>query len=223
VTTLVDPARQIEPKLPGFEAIGVASAATPVPRFTVVASSCPEGEQLSARVARSALGELDALVAQLNSEVLDGAAELRVSLLAADCFVRRLVPALLRHLEHDDLAAAVENLAEVSGTRTVNRAVSVLSSLTYLVRADAVQVFLAAIEALEMPGHVGPEELDRRSPAMRPLPNAFLRSLAAAINRADRIMSSETSGTGDALPHPLRPSVEVATLAGHSKLRSLAS
>ena len=223
VTTLVDPARQIEPKLPGFEGVGFLSAATPVPRFTLVASVDPGVEQLSVRAARFAMGELDELLSQLNSDALDGPQVMRIGLLAADCFARRLVPALLRHLDHDDLAAAVENLPEVTGARGVNRAVSVFSSLTYLVRDDAAQVFFAALEALEMPAHVGPEELDRRSPAMRPLPMSFTRSLAVAIHRADRVMSSETSGTGDALPHPLRPSVEVATVAGHSKLRSLAS
>jgi hypothetical protein len=223
VTTLVDSARQIEPKLPGFEGLGLMSAATPVPRFTVVASAHLEGEQLSVRAARLALGDLDELLSRLDSDALDKASAMRLSLLAADCFARRLVPALLRHLEHDDLAAALENLPEISGTRGVNRALSVFSSLTYLVGDDAALVFFAAIEALEMPADVGKDELDRHSPAMRPLPMLFSRSLAEAINRADRIMSSETSGTGDQLPHPLRPSVEVATVAGHSKLRSLAS
>jgi hypothetical protein len=221
--TLADTVREIEPKLPGFEGVGFHSAATPVPRFTLVASVDPDGEQLSVRAARLAMGELDELLAQLNIDTPDGAKVMRLALLAADCFARRLVPALLRHLEHNDLAAAVENLPEVSGARGVNRAVSVFSSLTYLVKDDAAQVFYAAVQALEMPAHVGPEELDRRSPAMRPLPTSFARSLAVAINRADRVMTSETSATGDALPQPLHPSVEVATVAGHSKLRSLAS
>jgi hypothetical protein len=220
--TLADTARQIEPKLPGFEGLGLRTAATPVPRFTVVASS-PDGEQLSVRAVRSALGELDELLAQLNSGAKAGAEAMRIALLAADCFARRLVPGLLRHLDHHDLAAAVENLPEVSGARGVDRVVGVFSALTYLVRDDAAQVFYAAIDALEMPAHVGSDELDRRSPAVRPLPASFPRSLAVAINRADRVMSSETSGTGDALPQPLRPSVEVATVAGNSKLRSLAS
>lgn len=223
VTMLADSARQIEPKRSGLDGAGFGSAAAPVQRFSIVASDSPETEQLSVRAARDAMGDLDELVAQLNTEVAESPRMMRLALTAADRFTRRLVPAILRHLGHDDLAGAVENLPEVSGARGVNRAVSVFSSLTYLVEDDAAPIFYAAVEALEMPAHVGPEELDRRSPALRPLPTSFTRSLAAAITLADRVMSSETSIPGDALPHPLRPSVEVATVAGRSKLRSLAS
>jgi hypothetical protein len=222
VTTLADSARQIEAQLPGPEgANAIRPAAVPMPRFSVVASANPQGEQLSVRATRRARAELDDLLVQLRAA--DGAEGMRIALLAADSFGRRLVPGLLRYLEHDDLASALENLPEVTGTRGVDRIVSVFSALTYLVRDDAAQVFYAAVDALEQPAHVGGEELDRRSPAMRPFSASFSRSLAVAINRADRIMSSETSGADDALPHPLRPSVEVATVVGNSKLRSLAS
>jgi hypothetical protein len=224
VTTLADSARQIEAQLPGPDgANAFRPAAAPVARFTVVASATPQGEQLSVRATRRARAELDELLTQLASDAAKGPEGMRVALLAADCFARRLVPGLLRYLDHDNLAAALENLPEVSGTRGVERVVSVFSSLTYLVRDDAAQVFYAALEALEQPAHVGTEELDRRSPAMRPFRPSFSRSLAVAINRADRVMSSETSAADDALPHPLRPSVEVATVVGNSKLRSLAS
>jgi hypothetical protein len=224
VTTLADSARQIEAQLPGPEcANAFRPAAVPVARFSLVALADPAGEQLSVRATRRARAELEGLLIQLGSDAAEGAAGMRIALLAADCFARRLAPGLLRYLEHDDLASALENLPEVTGTRGVDRVVSVFSALTYLVRDDAAQVFHAAIDALEQPAHVGAEELDRRSPAMRPFPASFSRSLAGAINRADRIMSSETSGADDALPHPLRPSVEVATVVGNSKLRSLAS
>jgi hypothetical protein len=224
VTTLADSARQIEAQLPGPEGVGAfRPAAVPVPRFALVAAVDPDGGHLSERAARRARVELDELLMWLNSDAAGGPEAMRVALLAADCFARRLVPGLLRHLEHDDLASALENLPEVSGSRGVDRAVSVFSALTYLVPDDAASVFYAAVEALESPAHVGEDELDRRSPAMRPLPTSFSRSLAEAINRADRVMSSETSGADDVLPHPLRPSVEVATVVGNSKLRSLAS
>ncbi len=220
VPSLADSARQIEPKVPGSAIAGVPSAAAPIPRFIVVASDDAEGEQLSVRAARLALGELDELLARLHR---DGAESPKLALSAADCFARRLVPALLRHLGLDDLAAAVENLPEVTGARGLNRALSVFSSLTYLVGDDAAQVFYDAVEALEMPAHVGEEEIDRRSPAMRPLPASFAQSLAAAVSRTDRIMSNAISGAADPLPRPLRPSVEVATVVGSAKLRSIAS
>ncbi len=224
MTTLVDSARQIKAQLPGSESTSAFHpAAAPVPRFTLVASDYPQGEQLSVRASRLARAELDDLLQQLANVATDGPAGMRIALLAADCFARRFAPGLLRHLEHNDLASALENLPEVSGTRSVERIVSVFSALTYLVGDDAAQVFYAAVDALEQPAHVGVEEIDRRSPAMRPFRASFSRSLAVAINRADRVMSSETSGADDALPHPLRPSVEVATVVGNSKLRSLAS
>jgi hypothetical protein len=222
--TLADSARQIQAQLPGPEGENAfRPAAAPVPRFTLVARDNAKGEQLSVRATRVARAELDDLLAQLRGDAAGGPEVMRVALLATDCFARRVVPGLLRHLEHDDLASALENLPEVTGTRGVERIVSVFSSLTYLVPDDAAQVFYAALEALEQPAHVGADEIDRRSPAVRPFRTSFSRSLAAAINRADRVMSSETSGTDDALPHPLRPSVEVATVVGNSKLRSLAS
>jgi hypothetical protein len=221
VTTLVDSAREVELRPSGADAVGRArEALIPAPRFTIVASSEPEGEQLSVRAARRARIELDELLAKLSGDALHGAEFMRVALLAADCFARRLAPALLRHLDHDDLASALENIPEVTGVRGVERAVSVFSALTYLVRDDAAQVFYVAIEALEMPAHVGSEELDRRSPGMRPFPASFSRRLALAIQRADRVMSGEIFGDGDALPHPLRPSVEVVTVAGSTRRRS---
>jgi hypothetical protein len=222
--TLADSARQMKAQLPGPEGVDAfRPAAAPVARFTLVESAAPQGEHLSIRATRRARAELDELGKQLNRVAGDGPEGMRIALLAADCFARRLVPGLLRYLEHDDLASALENLPEVSGTRSVDRVMSVFSALTYLVGDDAAHVFYAAVEALEQPAHVGPEELDRRSPAMRPFRASFSRSLAVAINRADRVMSSETSGADDALPHPLRPSVEVASVVGNSKLRSLAS
>jgi hypothetical protein len=224
VMTLADSARQVQAQLPGQEGENAfRPAAAPMPRFTVVARDAHKGEQLSVRATKAARAELDELLGQLRGDNGRGAEMMRVALLAADCFARQLVPGLLRHLEHDDLASALENLPEVTGTRGVERIVSVFSSLTYLLSDDAAQVFYAAIDALEQPAHAGTEEIDRRSPAVRPFRASFSRSLAAAINRADRVLSSETSGTDDALPHPLRPSVEVATVVGNSKLRSLAS
>jgi hypothetical protein len=214
----------MQAQLPGLEGVNAfRPAAAPVPRFSLVPSDNPQAEHLSVRATRRARAELDDLLAQLRSVAADGPEGMRIALLAADCFARRLAPGLLRHLEHDDLASALENLPEVSGTRGVDRIVSVFSALTYLVPDEAAQVFYAALEALEQPAHVAADELDRRSPAVRPFRTSFPRSLAVAINRADRVMSSETSGADDALPHPLRPSVEVATVVGNSKLRSLAS
>ena len=108
VTTLADSARQIEAQLPGPESANAfRPAAAPVARVSLVALTDPEGEQLSVRATRRARAELEDLLIQLGSDAADGPAGMRIALLAADGFARRLAPGLLRYLEHDDLALSL--------------------------------------------------------------------------------------------------------------------
>jgi hypothetical protein len=167
------------------------------------------------------------LLAELHDVVVLGLDSTRASLGVVDCFTRRLAPAVLRGAGHEDLAAALENLPEVSGPSGVERALGVFSALTYLVDGEARELFSAAAEALELPSYGGADEVDRGTLAMRSFPASFARRASRAFQIAELLLSdgevaNRTTPTNPEL-QTLRPSVEVAAVAAGPKLRSIAS
>ena len=225
MTTLAEFARHQEARLPGLE--NVANFRAIAPRFALLAPVSYAGEQLSERTARRVQREMVGLLAELHDVVVLALDSTRASLGVVDCLTRRLAPAVLRADGHEDLAAALENLPEISGPSGVERALGVFSALTYLVHGEAGELFYAVVEALELPSYGSADEVDRGTLAMRSFPASFARRASKAFQIAERLLSDgevpDESTPYDPELQTLRPSVEVAAVAAGPKLRSIAS
>jgi hypothetical protein len=124
--------------------------------------------------------------------------ESRKCLAAADWFMRSFAPEMLRRIGEIEYATILEGLPEVVGPAAIDRAVSVCSSMTYLVDGPAEQVFHLAVDALELladdPFVVGVTA----STGIRSLPGSFGRRLAdAVVVAAVAIYGDDPSGDDD--------------------------
>lgn len=136
----------------------------------------------------SGLAELgDSTAALIEDET--SADEFGSGFAAADVYVRGLLPALLHRADEYDLACVLVSAALLSDTESVERAIALLSSLTYLVDDELSTVIVPLIEALELLVDVpfGSDAADRLK-LSRHSRNCFAQRLSDTLRAAERIV-----------------------------------
>ena len=129
----------------------------------------------------------------------DAEQETRKCLAASDWFMRRFAPDMLRRIGEIEYAAVLEDLPEVWSPASVDRAISVCSSMTYLVEGAAERVFHLAVDAFELladdPFVIG----SAMTTGIRTYRGAFGRRLADAVVAAAVAVYGDDPNGGDDL------------------------